>query len=118
MTLHRLSMNMQVDWEGVFQKEGDHWTFQAHSSDPSQSDRMAPLTLHIGEVIFRDKPQKMFHLEFFSSGAIHPLGKLVFRNGKDLQDAWEVPEIFGWEEGEDIRKLGPIHPDDLGNNGA
>jgi len=111
-TLHRLAMNMQVDWGGVIQKDGDRWLFNAFCEDPSTPSKLSPLSLHFSELLWNGEAQTKFQIDFFSSGAIRPLGSLLIRDGKEVSQNWVIPLVFELEEGEVVKELGPIHPDE------
>ena len=112
-TVHKMAISMQADWEGVLQLEGKKWTFQASCLDPPKSRAFSPIPLHLGEVHFNGETQESYPFLFFSSGEIRPIGEFHFRRQPDEEmEVLELLHLLGKEEGDGIRKLGPVHPDE------
>jgi hypothetical protein len=112
LTMHRMAVNMQADWEGILKPDGKNWTFEASCLDSPGSKSFSPLKLHITDVLFDAKKQSCFTFLFFSSGKVWPSGALEFRASNETVGNWDLPAIFGKSEGSGNKKLGPLHPDE------
>jgi hypothetical protein len=113
ITLHRMAINTQSDWEGTFERDGKNWAFHAACLDSSRAPIYSPIELSVSEVIFDGESREAFTMAFYSSGEILPRGKLRFRSSRDPKTVeWDLPAIFGNLEGDGIRELGPVHPDE------
>lgn len=115
LSLQRLSLTTQTDWKGILTPEGKNWIFQSVCLDTTQPIHFSPLKLKATEVLLNGQQQELINIEFFSSGKIKPNGTLLFQHSaKSSQIAiWELPKMFGIEEGDGAKQLGPIHPDEI-----
>jgi len=112
-TIHRMAINMQADWEGNLEKDGSEWSFRAQCLDPPGSKKFRPIKLRRTEIKLNEKEEKSFTFIFYSSGTVWPMGALQFKSLKDGAAAsWELPLIFGKEEGDGVRELGPLRPNE------
>jgi hypothetical protein len=112
-TIHRMAVNMQLDWEGTLVRDGKNWTFKVSCLDSSTAPTYAPIQLTLAELAFNGEAQEAFCLTLYSSGEIRPRGRLRFRSSRDPKPVeWDLPAIFGIQEGDGVRQLGPVHPNE------
>jgi len=113
MTIQRLAVNQQSDWRGELTHEGKNWVFRVECLDPPRAKSSSPIYLRGAEVMLNGKKEEAVTFGFFSSGFVQPSGVLEIRSVKDGEiERWELPRIFGQEEGDGSRALGPIHPEE------
>ncbi|HSX37742.1 MAG TPA: type II secretion system protein [Chlamydiales bacterium] len=111
-TIQRVALNMQSDWRGVLKKHhGDDWIFEVFCMDDPTLKSFSPISVYSREIFLNGERQDGISFEFFSTGEIQPKGILLFR--RDQEEKWDLLKILGKEEGDGIKKPGPIHPDDV-----
>jgi prepilin-type N-terminal cleavage/methylation domain-containing protein len=106
--LQQMATNMQSDWQAVLKREGKSVVFSEECLD-QKNKRGSTATFPLFEMNFLGKEVQGLTIEFFSSGEIRPSGPLVIKRGKEKKEVL----LRGWEEGDGIKKLGPLHPEEI-----
>ena len=113
-TLHRLAINTESDWVGILRKNGKKWVFESACIEEERA-ALSSLNLSHFTLFIDGKNQDEFQINFYSSSEIKPTGTLLFFRNQEEKQEWKLPEIFQKEEGDGIKQLGPIHPNDVGS---
>ena len=110
-TLHQMAVNMQADWRGVLKRHGNQWIFEASCIEQPSARAFPSISLSPFDLLIDGREEKVFTIEFFSSGEIRPKGHLVFRQDGHSKE-WTLPDLFQKEQ-ENPKRLGPIHPGEI-----
>jgi hypothetical protein len=114
LTLRKMAISMQADWEATLKPKEKNWVFETVCLDLEKQIAFPPIKLRGTDVLLNGKELNMLKILFFSSGKIEPHGSLFFRGKAHGQtETWDFPKIFGMEEGDGVRSLGPVHPDEI-----
>ena len=109
LTCRRLALNMQADWRGSLQWNGEKWLFEAYCIDSPRTPKLIPFSLDALSISLDGEKKESMIFDFAASGEILPRGLIVIGQ-KKMEVKWKLPDLFLLEEGS---KRGPIHPDEL-----
>ena len=112
LTCRRLALNMQADWRGVLQWNGETWVFEAVCVESPKMPGLSPLSIDSLTIFLDGEKKEFLAFDFTASGDVFPKGILTIapKTGESDKIEWKFPDLFLLEEGE---KLGPVHPDEV-----
>ncbi len=100
LTCHRLSLNMQSDWECRFYRDGRLWMLDTQCVDQKEAPRFSLLRCEGCEFLFNNQNGESFSLLFTASGDVAPHGELSIVFGENRLIDWKIPDLFSLRTGD------------------
>ncbi len=111
LVLYRMAVNAEVDWKGIFRKEGNRWIFDSVCLDPSRKTKFSPIYFQAHKIVHNEREINSLELSFFSSAQVTPCGEILFlQHAGSPPVVWKIPAFFGLASGDGANQKGSLHP--------
>ncbi len=111
LNVYRMAVYGDVDWKGVFRKEGRFWIFECFSLDSSRRSHFSPIRFKAQKIVCNGEEVDSWELSFFSSAYVSPSVEILFFQQEGTTPIlWKIPSFFGLTAGNGLTETAPQHP--------